>query len=151
MKDFIKKRGSTVFLRIVILVIGIIALIICGVILFSDQPILLLGLTTAVIPFFLALYETIKLLDYIDKGTAFSDLSVKALRHIKDCGIVIGITFMALLPLLYPTTQEEDAPGLLLFGFAFACAPFVISVFAAVLEKLLQDAINIKSENDLTV
>lgn len=32
-----------------------------------------------------------------------------------------------------------------------ACAPIAVAVFAAILQRLLQDAINIKSENDLTV
>ena len=36
-------------------------------------------------------------------------------------------------------------------ALAFACIPLVIATFAAVLEKLLKNAINIKSENDLTV
>jgi hypothetical protein len=36
-------------------------------------------------------------------------------------------------------------------GSAIIFASMVIAVFAAVLQRLLQEAINIKSENDLTV
>lgn len=55
------------------------------------------------------------------------------------------------VPLLYPIAEEDDAPGLLIYGFLFACIPFVVSVFAAVLEKLFQNAVDIKYENDLTI
>ena len=55
------------------------------------------------------------------------------------------------VPLLYPIAVGYHALGLLILGFLFACIPFVVSVFAAVLEKLFQNAVDIKSENDLTV
>ncbi len=58
---------------------------------------------------------------------------------------------MAGVPLLFPIAEADDAPGLLLIGFAIAWGPIVVSIFAAVLEKLLQSALEIKSENDLTV
>ncbi|MBU0905405.1 MAG: DUF2975 domain-containing protein, partial [Firmicutes bacterium] len=43
------------------------------------------------------------------------------------------------------------APGLGLVGMVMIFAPLVIAVFAAVLQRLLQEAIEIKSENDLMV
>ncbi|MED0659949.1 DUF2975 domain-containing protein, partial [Bacillus smithii] len=44
----------------------------------------------------------------------------------------------------------RNAPfGILQFIIIFAS--LVIAVFAAILQRLLQEAINIKSENDLTV
>ncbi|MGV2643750.1 DUF2975 domain-containing protein, partial [Clostridium perfringens] len=47
--------------------------------------------------------------------------------------------------------EKDDAPGIILIGMALIFASIVIAVFAAVLQKLLQEAIDIKSENDLTV
>ncbi|MDG0933775.1 DUF2975 domain-containing protein, partial [Bacillus paranthracis] len=38
-----------------------------------------------------------------------------------------------------------------LVGLIIVFASLVISVFAAILQRLLQEAIHIKSENDLTV
>jgi hypothetical protein len=58
---------------------------------------------------------------------------------------------MAGVPLLYPFADQDDAPGVLIVGFVIACVPIVVSVFAAVMEKLFKNAIQIKSENDLTV
>jgi capsular polysaccharide biosynthesis protein len=45
----------------------------------------------------------------------------------------------------------DDAPGAIVIGLVIIFASIVIAVFAAVLEKLLRTAIDIKSENDLTI
>ncbi len=55
------------------------------------------------------------------------------------------------MPFFYLVGEKDDAPGLILLGLVITFAPTVIAVFAAVLEKLLKDAIDIKSENDLTI
>ncbi len=114
-------------------------------------PPLVLGLYATAIPFFFGLFQTFKLLNYIDKNKAFSSVSVGALKKIKYCALTIGVLYMGGLPLLYPIAEVDDAPGILLFGFVIACAPIVIAVFAAVLQMLLQNAIEMKSENELTV
>jgi hypothetical protein len=73
------KRGSTIFLRGVVLLLGAIVLALCAFALpigiKNDEagyyrPILL-GLYVPAIPFFGALYQTLKLLGYIDKNQAF--------------------------------------------------------------------------------
>lgn len=112
---------------------------------------IMIGAYLTTIPFYIALWQTIKLLGFIDHGKALSVLSVNALRTIKYCAASITIIYMSCVPLLFPIADADDAPGLLIFGFAFACMPLVVAVFAAVLEKLLENAIAIKSENDLIV
>ncbi len=47
--------------------------------------------------------------------------------------------------------ERDDAPGIIIIGMIMIFASLVIAVFAAVLQRLLKDAIDIKSENDLTV
>ena len=47
--------------------------------------------------------------------------------------------------------EIDDAPGIIVIGLVIIFASMVIAVFAAVLQRLLQEAIDIKSENDLTV
>ncbi|MGM0834622.1 MAG: DUF2975 domain-containing protein [Bacillota bacterium] len=103
------------------------------------------------IPFYFALYQAFELLRYIDKNKAFSDLSVKALKNIKYCAITISILHVLVLPLFYIFAEVDDAPGVIFVGLVVPFASMVISVFAAVLQKLLKEAIDIKSENDLTV
>lgn len=103
------------------------------------------------IPYYFALYQAFNLLRNIDKNIAFSDLSVKSLRKIKYCAIIISILHVLVWPLFYVFAQVDDAPGVIFVGLVVPFASMVIAVFAAVLQKLLQEAITIKSENDLTV
>ena len=162
------KKTSTLILKAVIVFLGLGVLALCifalpsawrGVLVeYPEYPIVVnafrlifLGMYATAIPFYIALYHGLKLLTFIDKGVAFSHASVKALRTIKLCAVAIGIIYLGGVPLLLPFAEMDDAPGVLLMGFVIACAPIVVSVFAAVLEKLLQNAIDIKSENDLTV
>ena len=46
---------------------------------------------------------------------------------------------------------EGDRAGVVMLGLLSILASSVIATFAAVLQKLLQEAIDIKLENDLTV
>ncbi|MEX0649797.1 MAG: DUF2975 domain-containing protein [Candidatus Andersenbacteria bacterium] len=153
------KRGSTLFLRAVIYLIGIGVAALCIFILppvISSEEAgyyrpLLLGMYVPAIPFFVALYQTLKLLDYIDKNKAFSPLSVTALKNIKYCAIAISALYAAGMPYIIYVADKDDAPGAVAIGLVIIFASFVIAVFAAVLQKLLQNVLDIKSENDLTV
>ncbi|CEG21476.1 hypothetical protein BN1080_00387 [Planococcus massiliensis] len=111
----------------------------------------MLTLYGSAIAYFAALYQTLKLLGYIDKGIAFSERSVKALKNIKYCALAITVLFILNLPIILYTAEVDDAPGLGGLGMIITFGAIVIAVFAAVLQKLLQNAIDIKSENDLTV
>lgn len=106
---------------------------------------------SSAIPFIFTLYQALRLLGYIDKNKAFSELSVTALKKIKYCAIIISILYLAVSPLLYSIAQLTDAPGILAIGLVIVFASFAIALFAAVLQKLLKNAIDIKSENDLTI
>lgn len=159
MKKIRSKLSSTLFLRGVVLGIGAVVLGIClfGVpsAIASDStglywPILL-GLYVPAAPYFYAIYQTLKLLNYIDNGTAFSDLSTKALRAIKYCGVIIAGLFAVASPYVFHVADKDDAPGVLLLDLVFVAASLSVAVFAAVLERLLRDAIVLKDENDLTV
>ncbi|MBM7692220.1 hypothetical protein JOC77_001647 [Peribacillus deserti] len=159
------KRGSTIFLKIAVFLIGapVFALCVYGLPMIvkdagesnSEFAYVLYGIVivmyVAAIPFFVALYQAFKLLSYIDKNKAFSEISVIALKNIKYCAITISGLFVVGMPFFYIFAELDDAPGVILIGMLFIFASMVIAVFAAVLQKLLQEAINIKSENDLTV
>lgn len=153
------KQGSTLFLKIIISFIGFATLALSVFLLLAtlgseelkDFLPLLLGMYVAVIPFFYALYQTLKLLIYIDKSEAFSDLSVKALKNIRYCAIAISALYAAGMPYIVYIADKDDAPGLTVLGFVIILASIAIATFAAVLQKLLQEALDIKSENELTV
>ena len=157
------KPGSTIFLKIVFFLIGIIVLALCIFWLpaiaagaAEHYPKLyywpvLIGAYLSAMPFFIALYQALRLLSYIDRNKAFSELSVTALKNIKHCAITISIIYAVLIPFLVPMANADDAPGIVALGLVIAFASFVIGVFAAVLQKLLKDAVDIKSDNDLTI
>jgi hypothetical protein len=157
------KHGSTLFLKIAVFLIGapVLALGIFGVTYLVNNPAnpnyahilypIVIGMYISVIPFFVALYQAFKLLSYIDKSLAFSDFSVKALQKIKFCAMTMSGVYIVILPFVFLVAELDDAPGLVIVGMVPIFAPMVIAVFAAVLQRLLQEAITIKHENDLTV
>lgn len=112
---------------------------------------ILQGLYVLAVPFFIAVYQAMKLLSYIDGNKAFSDLSVRALKQIKFCAVAVGALLSAGMPYVYVVADRDDAPGVILIGLVIIFAAMVVAVLAAVLQRLLTDAIAIKSENDLTV
>ncbi|MFZ3579638.1 DUF2975 domain-containing protein [Virgibacillus sp. DJP39] len=158
------KRGSTIFLKIALFLIGapILALCIFGLPILGKEAAesnsefayvlygILIVMYGSAIPFFVALYQAFKL-SYIDKNKAFSKISVKSLKNIKYCAITISGLYVVGMPLFYIFAELDDAPGVILIGMIFIFASMVIAVFAAVLQRLLQVAIDIKSENDLIV
>ncbi|MED2790339.1 DUF2975 domain-containing protein [Bacillus wiedmannii] len=159
------KQGSTLFLKTAIILIGIPVFALCIFLipnignyaadLYPDiayiKYLVLINLYATVIPFYFALYQAFKLVSYIDKGNAFSKLSVRALKKIKQCAITISVLYIIGMPLFYLVAERDDAPGIIIIGMILIFASIVIAVFAAVLQRLLKDAIDIKSENDLTV
>lgn len=162
------KRGSTLFLRAAVIFIGIPVLALCifglpkiAVEAFAQAKIgaelayvvfgILAIMYITAIPFYFALFQALRLLSYIDKNKAFSQLSVIALKKIRNCAIAISGSYMVALPLIYVIAEWDDAPGLIVVGLVVVGASMVIAVFAAVLQRLFQEAIAIKSENDLTV
>lgn len=110
-----------------------------------------IGLYITVIPYYYALYQSYNLLNYIENNNAFSDLSVKSLMKIKRCAVMISMIYVLDLPLFYLFAERDDSPGVIIVGLIFIFASLVIAFFAALLQRLLQEAIKIKSENDLTV
>lgn len=112
---------------------------------------ILAALTLSLFPFLAALYQSIKLLNYIDHNEAFSDKSVEALRKIKRYAFSIAAVHLLSFPLYFIVGEVDDAPGVILVGVMFVSAPAVIAVFAAVLEKLLENALDIKKDNELTI
>lgn len=159
------KHISTIFLRLAVIFLGLIMALACIFFFpgFTREVIYMVPalvpwkyiiisiLCATAIPFFLALWQTFRLLHYIDKNTAFSQLSIQSLRSIRNCAIAVSTLLMLMMPVIFLAAEADDAPGAILMGFGVACTPLVVATFAAVLQKLLQQAIDLKTENDLTV
>lgn len=158
------KRNSTMFLQAVIVLIGIVALAVMirmpltegravNLDLFNiySDPFILYGYAAS-IAFFAALYQAYKLLGYIGKNKVFSLSSVKALRNIKYCSIILSILIvMAGLYIKIFHAEGDDPAGFLAMCIVATFISIVIATAAAVFERTLQSAVDLKSENDLTV
>ena len=158
------KRSSTIFLQIVIVLIGIGALALLlweprlegrnahatnFEIYFKDPFLALVYIGS--IPFFVALYQAIKVLGYAGQNKIFSQAAVKALRTIKYCALAI-IGFVVVEEIIIMLNHgNDDAAGGVFVGVVITFGSIVIATAAAMFERILQNAVDIKSENDLTV
>jgi Protein of unknown function (DUF2975) len=158
------KRSSTIFLQVVIVLIGIGALALLlwepqieGVnahatnfeIYFKD-PFLLLVYAGS-IPFFVALYQSFRVLAYVRQDATFSPATVKALRTIKYCALAI-IGFVVVEEFFIMLNHgDDDAAGGVFMGVLITFGSIVVATAAAMFERILQKAVDMKSEHDLTV
>jgi hypothetical protein len=158
------KRISILFLQGVIVLVGIVALFIMirfpltegraeNLYLFSIyfDPLILYGYAAA-IAFFVALYKASKLLGYIGQNKLFTSNSVRTLRSIKHCAIILSILIvMAGLYIRIFHDKEDDPAGALAMSIVLTFISIAVATAVAVLEKILQNAVDMKSENDLTI
>lgn len=158
------KRISTGFLQAVIVLIGIVVLAVLIRLPLTEgravnldllsiylDPLILYGYATS-IAFFVALYKAFKLLAYIGHNKVFSSDSVAALKSIKYCAIVFSILIViAGLYIMLSHNKEDDPAGFLAICIVTTFASIVVATAAAIFEKILQNAIDMKSENDLTI
>lgn len=164
MKNAPITRTSTLFLQTVIVLIGIGALALLiwepqvegvnahatNVEIYFNDPFLLLVYAGS-IPFFVALYQAVKVLGYAGHNKIFSAAAVQALRTIKYCAITtIGFVAAEEAFILLQNTSDDRAGGVFM-GVLITFGSVVIATAAAVFERLLQSAVEMKSENDLTV
>jgi|SRR3989344_2042321 len=160
------KKSSTIFLQVVVVLIGIVALAIMirfpltegratNLDLFSiyADPFIIYGYLVS-IAFFIALYQAFKLLGYIRQNKVFSLESVKSLRNIKYCAIVLSclIVIAAIyIRVSFNGNADDDPAGFVAVSIVATFISIVVATAAAVFERTLQSAVEIKSENDFTV
>jgi hypothetical protein len=97
-----------------------------------------------------ALYQAFKVLGYAGQNTIFSQAAVKALRTLKYCAIAI-IGFVALSVVFMMFDDPDDRPAGVFMRILITFPSIVVATAAAMFERILQNAVEIKSENDLTV
>ncbi len=155
------KQGLTVFLQTVIVLIGIVAVAIMirlpliegrakDLDLFSVylDPLILYGYATSV-AFFVALYKAFKLLGHIGQNKEFSLHSVSTLKSIKYCAIILAILIMmAGLFISIFHHKDDDPAGFLAMCIVIIFVCIVVAAAAAVFEKILQNGMDLKLENE---
>jgi hypothetical protein len=158
------KKISTLFLQIIIIVIGVGALAFMlwepriegrniGATLFETyfrDPFLLYAYTAS-IAFFAGLFQAFKLLGYIGRNELFSETSVKALRTIKYCAMTIVAFVVGAEAYLFIVRPGDDIAGGVFMGLLLIAVFGIITSVARVFERTVQSAVELKSENELTV
>lgn len=157
------KKGSTLFLKVVILctAIAVLAAMIrfpqtegraTNLDLFSiyTDPFILYTYIAS-IPFFVGLYQAFKLLSLIETNKAFSQAAVNTLKAMKLASLsLVGFIVVAMVYIRF-LAQGDDPAGPTMLGIIVTFAATVVATTAAVFQKLLQNAVDLKSENELTV
>lgn len=158
------KHGSTLFLKLVLILIA--ALILFGLVRFPltegraanldlahiyADPFIIYSYIASM-PFFVGLYQALKLLNLIDSGKAFSQAAVIRLKNIKMLSLImIGFIVTALILIRTNASGNDDPAGPTGLGIVISFVFAVIATAAAVFQKLFQNGVDLKSENDLTV
>jgi uncharacterized membrane protein YuzA (DUF378 family) len=157
------KQGSTTFLKVIIFLIGIAVLALCIYWLpviairepkahpgdYSLYPILGFAYGCC-IAFSVALYQAFKLLTYIERNNAFSELSLKSLKVIKKSAlttiffIVLGIVYLKVLA----KVTGDDPAGPISLSLMGILATSIITAIVDVLQKLLKNLLDTKPKND---
>jgi hypothetical protein len=158
------KKSSTIFLQVVIVLIGIGALAFMlwephiegrnvhatlFEIYFKDP--FLACAYIASIAFFVALYQAFTLLGYIGQNKVFSQVAVKSLLTIRYCGSVLVGFIVVAEAYLFIARPGDDIAGGVFMGLLMIFVFGIIAIAARMFERILQNAVDIKSENDLTV
>ena len=159
------KRGSTIFLQIVILLLGagVLAFLVWEPqvegrnanatqfeIYFQDPALAYIYL--AFVPVFVGLYQGFKILGYAGRDEIFTQHSVRALRIIKYCAFTTAIFFLGAEGYLFMfISGTDDIAGGVAMGAMVILACAVTGITAAAFERILRNAVDIKSENDLNV
>ncbi|MFI2741176.1 DUF2975 domain-containing protein [Zhouia sp. PK063] len=158
------KRISTIFLQAVIVLISIVALII--LIRFpltegraQNLDVLSIYLDTFIlyayassIVFFVALYKVFQLLGTIRNNNLFSISAIKTLKGIKNCAIILSILIMlAGVYIRIFHSKEDDPAGFLALCIITIFMSITVAIAVGVLERIVQNALEMKSENDLTI
>ncbi|MFS0689965.1 DUF2975 domain-containing protein [Sporosarcina sp. 179-K 8C2 HS] len=157
------KRGSTTFLKVIIFLSGIALLAVCIYLMpeaarrdaierpgdYSLYPLLVCAYGIC-ITFSVALYQVFKLLTYIEKNNAFSELSLRSLKVLKKCAFTV--IFFILLAIVYlrvlAQITGDDAAGPISLGIMGILATSIIAAIVDALQKPLKNVLDIKSKND---
>jgi hypothetical protein len=143
------KKNSTIFLQIVIMLVGIVALTFMlwephiegrnvdatlFEIYFKD-PFLACAYIVS-IAFFAALYQAFKVLGYVRQNKTFSQATARSLRTIKYCMITLVASLVAAEAYLFVAVRgKDDIAGGVAMGLFMIFVFVVIAIAAAVFER----------------
>ncbi|MBE1554873.1 DUF2975 domain-containing protein [Sporosarcina limicola] len=149
------KQGSTTFLKVIIFLIGIAMFALCifwlpeiaikDAKVHPDTAYFLISFLVCTygfcITFSVALYQAFKLLTYIEKNNAFSDLSLKSLKVIKKCAFtVIFLILLGIVSLMVlAKVTGDDAAGPISLSLMGILVTSTVATFVSVLQKPIKN------------
>ncbi|WP_010676709.1 DUF2975 domain-containing protein [Bacillus timonensis] len=157
------KPGSTTFLEGIIILVGIAVLAVCIYFLpeaarrdaiersgdYSLYPLLVCAYGIC-ITFSVALYQIFKLLTYIEKNNAFSELSLQSLKVINKC--TFTVIFFIFLAIVYLRVRVQftgdDAAGPISLGLMGILATGIIAAGVDVLQKPIKNFLDSQPKNN---
>lgn len=152
------KQGSTNFLKVFIFLAGIGVLALCiwlPEIAVKDARVhpetayfLIPFLVCAYgfcIAFSVALYQAFKLLTYIEKNNAFSELSLKSLRVIKKCAFTVIFLFLfgIVSLMVLAKTTGDDAAGPISLSLMGILVTSIVAAFISVLQIPIKNSLDV--------
>jgi len=155
------KKGSTTFLKVIIFLVGMAVLALCiwlpemavrDAKVHPNTAYFLIPFVVCAYGFFITflivLYQVFKLLTYIERNNAFSELSLRSLKVIQNCAVTV-IFFIVLgignLMLLAKVTGE-DAAGPISLSLMGILVTSTIAAFINVLQKPIK---HLLKENEI--
>jgi len=146
------KKSTTLFLQVLVILIGVAAVVFLiwepqveGVnihatkfeIYFKDP--FLAYAYIASIPFFVALYQTFKVLGHAGQSAPFSESTTRALRTIQYCAVaIIGFVIVGEIWLL--SSSNDDRPPIVMMGALVTLCSITVAVAAAKFRQALSKA-----------
>lgn len=143
------QKLNSIILRTVIISTGVLVLLLCIFVLpwlaqetahlnpevaYLQYPILL-GMYATAIPFFYALYETLKMITIIDRESVFSSRLEQGLNYIKYCAYVILVLYISGFFLLDYTNALP--PLVAVIGIVIILITILVAAGAAFLKHVL--------------
>ena len=158
------KKISIIFLQAVVVLIGLLAFVLLIRLPLTEgratnldllsiylDPFILFGYAAS-IAFSIALYKALRLLGYIRQNKVFSANSVSTIKGMKYCAITLSIAIVtAGLYIMLFHNKADDPAGFIAMCIVTTLISVIVAAAAAIAEKILQNAIDMKSENDLTI
>jgi hypothetical protein len=102
------------------------------------------------IPFFLGLFHAFRLLGWAGRRQPFSPEAVRSVRTIRTCALTVLVCVLG-AEIYILAHESDDRAGGVVLGLAAAFAAIVVASAMTVLERALQNAVDLQSEQDLTV
>ncbi len=147
------KHVSTLFLKVVIILIAIGALAVLVwfpqtegravnldlISIYTDPFIIYVYIAS--IPFFVALFQAGKLFGFVEKKTLFSQDTVNAVRNIKYCAVITSGFLILAIGWIRLTSGEDDPAGAVASGIFLTVISLVIAAAFDVFQKALQNAV----------